>query len=138
MLWGSSGGVREENGEFSVYVRAEGFEGFDGVERWLERNLLVGDKVVKQCHVISSTDVFVLREALEGRIREAEVGREAAGEVGIEDPSVEFVDCVDGDRVTCYNVTLLGGDEASTEFDFGGVGFVHGDKVGKGGGLETC
>jgi len=137
MLWGGWGGVREEESEFGIYVCAESFEGFDGVERWLERDLLVGDEIVKHCPVISSSDVFGLRELLEAGIRKAEVCRKTAGEVGVEDPGVEFMNCVGGDGVTGYNVALLGGDEVSAKLDFGGVGFVHDDKVGKGTGLKT-
>ncbi len=46
MLWRGRGRVRKEKGEFGVYVCAEGFEVFDGVERWFERDLLVGDEIV--------------------------------------------------------------------------------------------
>lgn len=71
------------------------------------------------------------------RIGEAEAGGEAAGEVGIEDPSVEFVDCINGDGVTRYNFALLGRDKASAKLDFGCVGIVYDDKVGKRTGLEA-
>ncbi len=70
-------------------------------------------------------------------IGEAEAGGEATREVGVEDPGVEFVDCIDGDGVAGYNVALLGRDKASAKLNFDGVGFVHSDKVGKGTRLET-
>ena len=107
MLRRSGRGVRNEESEFSVDVCTEGFEGFDGVERWLEWYLLVSDKVVEYCPIISSGDVFAFRERLGVGIGAAEAGREAAGEVGVEDPGVEFVDCVDSDRVTSYNIVSL-------------------------------
>jgi hypothetical protein len=88
VLWRSRGGVREENGEFGIYVCAESFEGFDGVERWLERDLLVGDEVVEYWPAISSGDVFAFRERLSAGMGEAEAGREAAGQVGVEGPGV--------------------------------------------------
>ena len=137
MLWGSRGGVREEKREFGVYVCAESFEGFDGVERCLERDLLAGDEVVQYCPIVSSGNVFGFRGELREVMGEAEAGREAAGEVGVEDPGVEFLDCVSGDRVAGYNVAPLGRDEISAELDFGGVGFVYCDKVGECAGLET-
>lgn len=134
MLRRSRGGVREEKGEFGVYMCAEGFEGFNRIKRWHERDLLVGGEVVEHCFTICFAGVLEFREVLSG---EAEARRETAGQVGVEYPSVEFAYCVGGYGVAGYSVALLGRDEVSPELDFGVVGFVHRDKVGNGARLES-